>query len=542
MSNKPSSTRKRSTNAKSPTKESPAKQPRTESSQPRFVETSIEDKFHPDGSKVFNDPVHGHMEFHPLCVAIIDTPQFQRLRNLKQLGATYSVYPGAAHNRFEHSLGVGHLAGELVFDLRTRQPELDITWKDILCVQIAGLCHDLGHGPFSHLFEHRFVPATRDKSKPKWTHEEASVNMFNYMVEQEANELKEKFRKWDFHDGEITFMKDLILGKHPRGGDCGYGKEKPFLYEIVANKRNGVDVDKWDYFRRDCLQLGIFSSFDHTRFMKFARVIHVEEEGLQICVREKEALDVYQMFHTRHSLHLKAYQHKSAYVIGVMLIDAIIAANDHITIPGDNGKLCKMSECVDEKNIDAYMNLTDNVVSHILLTDNPNLEVAKKLLRDVERRKLYKCVGESMPSKDSDTFDEKMVEDGINEEVRRINGGKSLTEQYPDSKFVVQVVKLDFGKGDQNPVDHLLFFSKHDKTKAVHVRPAEVSSFLPQVVFKEQLVRVFFRLTDNPKRDLDSLKMLQEGFQNWCKSKIGEKGFKFFNIPKTLANQAAKPN
>ncbi|XP_070192600.1 deoxynucleoside triphosphate triphosphohydrolase SAMHD1-like isoform X2 [Littorina saxatilis] len=493
MSNKPSSTRKRSTNAKSPTKESPAKQPRTESSQPRFVETSIEDKFHPDGSKVFNDPVHGHMEFHPLCVAIIDTPQFQRLRNLKQLGATYSVYPGAAHNRFEHSLGVGHLAGELVFDLRTRQPELDITWKDILCVQIAGLCHDLGHGPFSHLFEHRFVPATRDKSKPKWT-------------------------------------------------DCGYGKEKPFLYEIVANKRNGVDVDKWDYFRRDCLQLGIFSSFDHTRFMKFARVIHVEEEGLQICVREKEALDVYQMFHTRHSLHLKAYQHKSAYVIGVMLIDAIIAANDHITIPGDNGKLCKMSECVDEKNIDAYMNLTDNVVSHILLTDNPNLEVAKKLLRDVERRKLYKCVGESMPSKDSDTFDEKMVEDGINEEVRRINGGKSLTEQYPDSKFVVQVVKLDFGKGDQNPVDHLLFFSKHDKTKAVHVRPAEVSSFLPQVVFKEQLVRVFFRLTDNPKRDLDSLKMLQEGFQNWCKSKIGEKGFKFFNIPKTLANQAAKPN
>jgi len=55
--------------------------------------------------KVFNDPIHGHIELHPLCVRIIDTPQFQRLRYLKQLGASYYVFPGASHNRFEHSLG-----------------------------------------------------------------------------------------------------------------------------------------------------------------------------------------------------------------------------------------------------------------------------------------------------------------------------------------------------------------------------------------------------------------------------------------------------
>jgi len=55
--------------------------------------------------KVFNDPIHGHIEMHPLCVRIIDTAQFQRLRYLKQLGASYYVFPGAAHNRFEHCLG-----------------------------------------------------------------------------------------------------------------------------------------------------------------------------------------------------------------------------------------------------------------------------------------------------------------------------------------------------------------------------------------------------------------------------------------------------
>jgi len=59
----------------------------------------------PTHSKVFNDPIHGHIEMHPLCVKIIDTPQFQRLRYLKQLGASYYVFPGAAHNRFEHCLG-----------------------------------------------------------------------------------------------------------------------------------------------------------------------------------------------------------------------------------------------------------------------------------------------------------------------------------------------------------------------------------------------------------------------------------------------------
>lgn len=58
-----------------------------------------------NSGKVFNDNIHGHIVLHPLCVAIIDTPEFQRLRNIKQLGATYLVYPCASINRFEHSIG-----------------------------------------------------------------------------------------------------------------------------------------------------------------------------------------------------------------------------------------------------------------------------------------------------------------------------------------------------------------------------------------------------------------------------------------------------
>ncbi|XP_050960958.1 deoxynucleoside triphosphate triphosphohydrolase SAMHD1-like, partial [Labeo rohita] len=88
--------------------------------------------FSKEQMKIFNDPIHGHMELHPLLVKIIDTPQFQRLRRIKQLGGTYLVYPGASHNRFEHSLGVAYLAGRLVKVLHANQPELKITKQDFL--------------------------------------------------------------------------------------------------------------------------------------------------------------------------------------------------------------------------------------------------------------------------------------------------------------------------------------------------------------------------------------------------------------------------
>ena len=80
--------------------------------------------------KIF-DPIHKYMEFEPLLLQIIDTPEFQRLRNIKQLGLCYYVFSGASHNRFEHSLGVAHLSGVLLKHLQNNQPELSISNRDI---------------------------------------------------------------------------------------------------------------------------------------------------------------------------------------------------------------------------------------------------------------------------------------------------------------------------------------------------------------------------------------------------------------------------
>jgi HD superfamily phosphohydrolase len=103
--------------------------------------------------KVFNDPIHGHIDLSSITTCVIDTPQFQRMRDISQLGGTYYVYPGAASHRFEHCIGVAFLARNFILKLRENQPELNITDEDIVCIELAGLCHDLGHGPFSHLYD-----------------------------------------------------------------------------------------------------------------------------------------------------------------------------------------------------------------------------------------------------------------------------------------------------------------------------------------------------------------------------------------------------
>jgi HD superfamily phosphohydrolase len=97
--------------------------------------------------------VYESIELCPLTKVIIDTRHVQRLRMLEQLGCSYLTFMNATHKRYEHSLGVMHLGRLLCESISMKQPKLGITPKEIKCVSIAGLLHDLGHGPFSHNYE-----------------------------------------------------------------------------------------------------------------------------------------------------------------------------------------------------------------------------------------------------------------------------------------------------------------------------------------------------------------------------------------------------
>ena len=94
---------------------------------------------------IIYDNIHGYINLDPIASSIVDTPVFQRLRNIHQTGILYLVFPTANHSRFEHSVGTYHLAIQMIEKISKKQPELKITPEIIQLVGIAGVCHDLGH-------------------------------------------------------------------------------------------------------------------------------------------------------------------------------------------------------------------------------------------------------------------------------------------------------------------------------------------------------------------------------------------------------------
>ena len=141
--------------------------------------------------KVFRDLLYGEILVSEAAVGLVDTVEFQRLRAINQTGAAKFVFPSATTTRFEHSIGTYHLTGVLLIQLgmSERDPRYEL-------IKIGGLVHDIGHGPFSHLFDHKCIP----NFSGRWaTHEKRSQAIFRKLAEG-------KFNKFD-----TDFICEIIL-------------------------------------------------------------------------------------------------------------------------------------------------------------------------------------------------------------------------------------------------------------------------------------------------------------------------------------------
>ncbi|KAI9189692.1 hypothetical protein H9P43_001125 [Blastocladiella emersonii ATCC 22665] len=408
--------------------------------------------------RMVHDPCHGGISFDELSWSVIDTPQFQRLRELKQLGTAYYVFPGASHHRFEHSLGVGHLASEMIGHIRTQQPGLDITREEVESVRLAGLCHDLGHGPFSHVFDSCVMPAIM-KGETGWTHEDASRMMFEKLVDENGIEIS---------TDQMRFINALIDGTPQTS-------ERKFLYQVVANKQNSVDVDKFDYLVRDCLNVGLKSSYDPDRLMKNCRVI-----GDEVCYQVKEAFNFYELFHTRYSLFKRIYTHKTCNAIEMMVTDALVKAND----------VMRFDEAI--RDPDLYLRMTDGVLRDIEFSSDPALAKSRDILRRLRVRDIYKFVDEVIVEYSHTKF----LRDKLTPAYIAAAAGASARLSEDDVR--VDICTIHYGMKDRDPVSSISFYGKYDLERKVPLKDTEASHLVPRS-FCESIVRVYATDSDKSK-------------------------------------------
>ena len=369
---------------------------------------------------ILYDNIHGYIDIDPIATSIIDTPIFQRLRSIHQTGVLYLVYPTANHSRFEHSIGTYHLAKKMITSIATKQPELNITNELVQLVSIAGLCHDLGHLLFSHLFDDCFLPRLSNyqdlcNKTNNVHHENRSIVLLNYMVER----YKISLSKY-----QLKVIADLI---NPKTSE--YSKWKPqymvgkWIFQIISNPLNSIDVDKFDYLTRDTKAVGLKIGFDYSRIINDARVIN--HNGKQIiCYSTQCNEDIYHMFFLRYRLHRQIYNNKTIKAVEILILKLLF-------------------EIEKTHNISNYILEPENMlklIDSLIYQDFPEI---KDTLEQLATRKLPQMVFQDIS-------------------LNPIDFDINLLSQFDKSSYEIIQFKVGYVGGKSNPLNKITFYDTID--------------------------------------------------------------------------------
>ncbi|MGX7112286.1 HD domain-containing protein [Gemella cuniculi] len=235
-----------------------------------------------DETKVLRDPVHSYIHINYEVVwKCLDSKEFQRLRRIRQLGGDFQVYPSAEHSRFSHSLGVYEIVRRMVTEIKSLSVELDEYEK--VCVMLAGLLHDIGHGPFSHAFEHI----------TDYNHEEYTAKII--LGNTEVNSiLSEVYPKLPY---------DIVsIIQHTHKNDI--------LNQIVSGQ---LDADRMDYLLRDSyFSATSYGQFDLERILRTLRVRKSEDGKKFLVVKYTGIHSVEDYIMARYQMYWQVYFHPVA--------------------------------------------------------------------------------------------------------------------------------------------------------------------------------------------------------------------------------------
>ncbi|MCW4051986.1 MAG: HD domain-containing protein [Candidatus Bathyarchaeota archaeon] len=288
------------------------------------------------------DPVHGYVYVTKIEKDVVDSFPMQRLHRLRQLAGAEYVYPGANHTRFEHSIGTMYLAQQLV-----RNPNISqyISIEEAAMIRLAALVHDVGHGPFSHVFE--------------------------YLLEKHLDKNHEEMTLWIIQKSELS---DIIRGE-------GYNAEAIAKLAVGSLRQKGrtymdqiiqsaIDVDKLDFVMRDTYHTG--AKYGNVDVSRLIQMLDVLEENLAVNIGALSALESFIL--ARIESFRSIYFHRVSRAAQIMLATAMEKAKDALGL-------------VDYKTPEEYLSLNDYTVWTMLKL----CEESRNIMENLERRRLLKC-------------------------------------------------------------------------------------------------------------------------------------------------------
>jgi len=395
------------------------------------------------------DPVHGYVYITEEEKEIIDSFPVQRLRRLRQLAGTEYVYPGANHTRFEHSVGVMYLAGRV-----TENPNISehLSHEEAQMVKIAALLHDVGHGPFSHVFEHLLI--------------------------KELDKTHEDITSWIIQKGEL---KDMLCKAGYKPEDVGrlavgtlHKPKKTFLDQIISS---AVDVDKLDFIVRDTHHTG--AEYGYIDVFRLIHALDILNGNLAVDLGALSALE--SLIIARIESFKSIYFHRVGRAAQIMLAIAMEKANEELGL-------------TQFKTPEEYLAMDDYTVWTML----KNCKKSSDIIGDLERRRLLKCAYER-------TFYEKdtMVSNIFSRETYR---NQLQTDIAKEAHVETEAVIIDVPTVPSVPYHHSVLmesmeipvFFKTQGDKKVPQRLSDISKIFETLKGFINILRIY---TDEENRE-----------------------------------------
>lgn len=319
-----------------------------------------------DETKVLKDPVHSYIHIHYEVIwNCLDSKEFQRLRRIRQLGGDFQVYPTAEHSRFSHSLGVYEIVRRMVTEVKSLCIEL--TEYEKVCVMLAGLLHDVGHGPFSHAFEH----------VTNHSHEEYTAKII--LGDTELNSILRAVSK--------KLPEDIVsIIQHTHENDI--------LNQIVSGQ---LDADRMDYLLRDSYFTATsYGQFDLERILRTMRVRKTSEGRKVIVVKHTGIHSVEDYIMARYQMYWQVYYHPVARSYEAVFIQLFNRLKDIFKDNKDYFEDMKVLIPFLEKaevSEEEYFRLDENSLLYCcaLIQDKEDV-IAADLAKRLQNRKLFEYV------------------------------------------------------------------------------------------------------------------------------------------------------